>query len=106
MPTFTVRFSALTDLVANVDVKARTPAEAIAKAKATIDEWRCGSFELPDNGIEPIPGTEEVFAVDDEDGDEIGGIESEQTDYSTIADMMAEAKKRARIISDWTVIDA
>lgn len=68
MALYTVRYSALCDMVARVEVEADTPQEAVEKAGKSLE---LTDFELPSEGPETYVGSEELDAVEDEDGEEV-----------------------------------
>ncbi len=107
MPAYTVRFSALGDLRASIDVDAQTPQDVVAIARSRLDagDDPDACFELPDNGIDPIVGTTEAISVDDAEGDEV--LTLPYTSGNEIADLIAGQVARERqLLSDlWWFIE-
>lgn len=68
MAKFTVRFGALTDMIAKIEVDAPSAEDAVLVAQGLLEPEM---FELPDGGAAALDGTELPISVDDEHDDEI-----------------------------------
>jgi hypothetical protein len=77
---YTVKFSALTDMIARVEVEAETPEQAVELAKGEVE---AAHFEIPEDGAEPIQDSYEAFAVEDDEGEEV--LTLPQKSYSDVA---------------------
>jgi len=84
MAKFTVKFSALTDMLAYVEVEADTPEAAVDVAMEQVES---ADFDLPEDGAEPLADTWEAFEVQDDDGETV--LELTQATHLEIANATA-----------------
>jgi hypothetical protein len=98
MPTYTVKISALTDMIARIEVEADTPERAVDLA---LEQVEGADFDTPEDGAEPMQNTWEAFAVEDDDGEEV--LTLPQKSYSDIAAAVQAEPTGARM-EDGTIV--
>lgn len=101
MPKFTVLMSCITDMTMRVEVDAESPDEAAEKAlqeSADSPDW-----EFPDNRPEPMEGTVEAYAVDDDDDNEVAAFP--QTTALEYANAGANAALLKQAVEAWPQFD-